>query len=215
MTLYYQTTTREYAEFLRDAVPDGGGADVWARWQAHGRSAPVAMRRVEADVTPACRPTDGPCCGVAAGIPCDDGDVCTVDDACDGTRCAGTVQSVVGLGCELERLVHPDLCEAPLPRKLRRLVAQRVRRARALVRGASRSSKPEKTRLLLGRAANALGPITARAQAAVTGGPGRQRIPAACADAIGTAVARAVEGAARLHPAARAARRTSARRHQA
>jgi hypothetical protein len=44
VTLYYQTTTKEYVEFLRDEnVTNTAGVDLYNAWVAHGRSAPVAM----------------------------------------------------------------------------------------------------------------------------------------------------------------------------
>jgi hypothetical protein len=43
-TLYYQTTSKEYVEFLRDEnVTDTLGQQMYDLWEAHGRSAPVAM----------------------------------------------------------------------------------------------------------------------------------------------------------------------------
>lgn len=44
VTLYYQTTSREYIEFLRDAnVTDDTGREVHDLWVNHGQSAPVEM----------------------------------------------------------------------------------------------------------------------------------------------------------------------------
>jgi PKD repeat protein len=43
-TLYYQTTSKEYVEFLRDAnVTNGAGLAMYDAWTANGRAAPVAM----------------------------------------------------------------------------------------------------------------------------------------------------------------------------
>jgi hypothetical protein len=43
-TLYYQTTTKEYVEFLRDEnVTNSAGDDLYNAWVAQGRCAPVAM----------------------------------------------------------------------------------------------------------------------------------------------------------------------------
>ena len=43
-TLYYQTTSKEYIEFLRDEnVTDAQGDDLYALWLSNGKSAPVAM----------------------------------------------------------------------------------------------------------------------------------------------------------------------------
>jgi hypothetical protein len=47
VTLYYQTTTKEFVEFLRDAnVTNAAGQVLYDSWVAHGRSTPVAMRSV-------------------------------------------------------------------------------------------------------------------------------------------------------------------------
>ena len=44
VTLFYQTTTKEYIEFLRDAnVSDSNGLTAYNAWVAAGKSAPVAM----------------------------------------------------------------------------------------------------------------------------------------------------------------------------
>ncbi len=44
VTLYYQTTTRDYIEFLRDAnVTNTRGQEAYDAWSATGKSAPVAM----------------------------------------------------------------------------------------------------------------------------------------------------------------------------
>lgn len=40
---YYQTSTREYMEFLRDNTNDGTGPTAYSLWVQHGRSAPVVM----------------------------------------------------------------------------------------------------------------------------------------------------------------------------
>ncbi len=44
VTVYYQTSSREYIEFLRDAsAPDPRGTDLYNAWAAVGKSTPVAM----------------------------------------------------------------------------------------------------------------------------------------------------------------------------
>ncbi len=44
VTLYFQTTSREYIEFLRDAnVTDGTGQIAYDQWVKHGKSAPLDM----------------------------------------------------------------------------------------------------------------------------------------------------------------------------
>ena len=45
VTLYYQTTSREYVEFLRDEnTTNTAGQEFYDLWAANGKSAPVAMR---------------------------------------------------------------------------------------------------------------------------------------------------------------------------
>ena len=49
VTFYHQTTTKEYAEFLRDAnVTDQRGQVAYNLWVQFGRSAPVDMDRLRA-----------------------------------------------------------------------------------------------------------------------------------------------------------------------
>jgi hypothetical protein len=44
VTLYYQTLSKEYVEFLRDAnVTNSAGQDLYDAWEAHGKSTPVLM----------------------------------------------------------------------------------------------------------------------------------------------------------------------------
>ncbi len=44
VTLYYQTTTKEYMEFLRDTnVTNNAGQHIYDRWVEFGKSAPVDM----------------------------------------------------------------------------------------------------------------------------------------------------------------------------
>jgi len=201
VTLSYQTTTREYAEFLRDHVPGGAGTDVYARWEARGRSAPVVMAHALLELTPACGPADGPCCDQPVGTPCDDGDACAVEDACADRRCDGGLAGFGGLRCELGRLVSPGMCPDALPPTLRGTIAKRVRKARSLLEAGerARAHRPDRARRLLDRAAAALGPITARVEDAVTAGP-RRRVTAECAHAVTGVVARVVVGVGRLRP---------------
>ncbi len=42
-TLYYQTSSRQYMEFLRDTAQNGSGLTAYNLWVQHGRSAPVDM----------------------------------------------------------------------------------------------------------------------------------------------------------------------------
>jgi hypothetical protein len=98
VALHYQTSTREYVEFLRATAADGTGDNAWARWLAGGMSAPVEMDAAALALEPRCQPgaacpDDGdPCTGercddlgacVHAAVLCpDDGNPCT-DDRCD------------------------------------------------------------------------------------------------------------------------------------
>jgi hypothetical protein len=51
VTLYYQSTSKEYIEFLRDEnTTNSAGDDLHAAWVAHGRSAPVAMATASLDL---------------------------------------------------------------------------------------------------------------------------------------------------------------------
>ncbi len=51
VTLYYQTTTKEYVEFLRDENhTNSTGQDLYNAWVAQGRGAPVAMAQVRVGV---------------------------------------------------------------------------------------------------------------------------------------------------------------------
>ena len=54
MTVYYQTTSKEYIEFLRDAnVTNTTGIDAYNAWVNSGKSAPVAMDSASIALTPA------------------------------------------------------------------------------------------------------------------------------------------------------------------
>lgn len=67
-TVYAQTTTREYAEFLRDEnVTNDLGQIAYDLWVAHGRSAPVAMDSVSLSLEPVCHPADLVCDGTING----------------------------------------------------------------------------------------------------------------------------------------------------
>jgi hypothetical protein len=49
VTLYYQTLTKEYVEFLRDAnTTNSAGQDLYDAWEIHGKSTPVAMAQASA-----------------------------------------------------------------------------------------------------------------------------------------------------------------------
>jgi hypothetical protein len=72
VTLYYQTSSKEYVEFLRDEnVTDDRGLDLYNAWLAHGMSAPVEMLTDTIDIA-----------YFADGDSDGDGDVDLVDFAC-------------------------------------------------------------------------------------------------------------------------------------
>ncbi len=48
----YQTSTREYMEFLRDTAADGSGLVAYNLWVQHGKSAPVVMDLATLDLVP-------------------------------------------------------------------------------------------------------------------------------------------------------------------
>jgi hypothetical protein len=51
VTLYYQTTSKEYVEFLRDAnTTNGAGQDLYNAWVGQGKAAPVLMAQAGARV---------------------------------------------------------------------------------------------------------------------------------------------------------------------
>ncbi len=49
VTFYFQTSSREFMEFLRDATLTPQGQDAYDLWVLHGKSAPVAMDAAELD----------------------------------------------------------------------------------------------------------------------------------------------------------------------
>ena len=52
VTLFYQTTTRDYIEFLRDVnVTNTKGQEAYDVWAATGKSAPVAMDSASIEVS--------------------------------------------------------------------------------------------------------------------------------------------------------------------
>lgn len=53
VTLYYQTVTKEYVEFLRDEnTTNSAGIDLYNAWVGQGRGAPIVMNRVGVSVNP-------------------------------------------------------------------------------------------------------------------------------------------------------------------
>jgi hypothetical protein len=251
VSLYYQTTSREYAEFLRDTAPDASGQNAYDRWVARGKSAPVVMDRVTLDLTPICTPDDQPCddadacttgdfctagacvgtaiscpddgnactddvcvsatgaCGVPRSGTCDDGDACTTGDVCTDGTCAGTVDGAEGLRCLLDATGAADVCAEPLPRKLRRAVDQRVKKAIRLaaffvLRQAAGAPSRVLTRLLA-KTDRAVTQIGTRADAAEASAKPSRHITTACADRLRALVARERDALARLRESVTAA----------
>ena len=71
-TLYFQTSSKEYIEFLRDTnLTDNRGDEIYDLWQAENKSAPVAMDSMEielADGNPADLNGDGQVNGADLGL---------------------------------------------------------------------------------------------------------------------------------------------------
>ncbi len=68
VTLWHQTTTREYAEFLRDQNrTDQTGQVAYDLWVQFGRSAPVSMDTASIDLSSACTGADLNCDGAVDG----------------------------------------------------------------------------------------------------------------------------------------------------
>ncbi len=244
VTLYYQTTSKEYAEFLRDTAPDASGQNAYDRWVARGRSAPVVMDHVAMELVPICTPDDAPCddanacttgdfcvtgactgatspcpddgnactedvcvpatgvCGVPRTGVCDDGDACTVNDACADGACTGTTAGVEGARCLATTLGGADVCPEALPQSLRRFVDKRLHKADRLLatfekkrdRGASARAL-DRIRGALDRVFAGIG---ARAERAVQTKKPSRRISAACAEIVGGLVTRERDVLARL-----------------
>ena len=158
VTVYYQTTSREYAEFLRDTSPDGTGPAFHALWMARGRSAPVAMATATLDLAP-CPADSAPCCATPEGFSCDDGDACTSGETCAADVCTGTIAGFGGVRCELGALESP--CDAPLAKSVRRKVRRNLKTIGGLVdateRKLGKQAPPAKVRKLLDRAGRSLG----------------------------------------------------------
>jgi MYXO-CTERM domain-containing protein len=131
VTLYYQTTSREYIEFLRDEingtatslplpVPSGEAAayivqtdpffgqlrawgdTIWNLW-LHNKDAPGAAPVMMARAVFAL----DSCQGQADGTPCEDGNTCTTGDTCAGGACQGGGM----LACEDQNPCTDDACD--------------------------------------------------------------------------------------------------------
>lgn len=106
VTLYYQSTPREYIEALRDEnVTNHWGDTLHAVWEATGRGAPIAMQTATIEVAASCQSgadcnDDNPCTddacvsNLCTRTPrtgsCSDGNTCTLGDACVDGACVGT-----------------------------------------------------------------------------------------------------------------------------
>ena len=131
ITLYYQTTSREYVEFLRDEIegtaatltapsPSGEaeayvvqsdpfftqlgawGATIWQLWE-HNRDVPGAAPVMMAQRSL----SDGNVCTTGVdGEPCDDGYSCTGNDRCVAGVCVG-----VAIACEVTRECTLATCD--------------------------------------------------------------------------------------------------------
>src|SRR6185369_8950928 len=211
VSLYYQTTSREYAEFLRDTAAGGTGQNAYDRWVARGRSAPVVMDRVTLDLTAICSPDDAPCddrnpctddvcvpltgaCGAPRSGACDDGDACTVNDACASGVCGGTTSSLDGAQCLAGTLGAADVCAEALPKALRRFVDQRVRKANKLYASYATKRDAGASAKKLGRIVTALdrlfASIGSKAERAAASKKTARRITMACGARLGDLVAR-------------------------
>jgi len=186
VTLFHQTTTREYAEFLRDGTPDGTGPAVYAQWEAAGRSAPAVLAHVERELAPRCTRADGPCCGIAEGGACDDGDACTSGDVCTAGACAGAVARYDDVRCLLDALGAAPAC-ADAPKSFARALAQRVKGVRSALATAERlaghGASARRVRSALRRVKVALAKLGARVAAAERARRGK-RITHECAEAV-------------------------------
>jgi hypothetical protein len=143
ITLYYQTSSREYVEFLRDTAPDGSGENAYQRWDARGKSRPVVMDQVALAL----------CEYSPAGVACDDSNACTVD-ACDAV--AGCLHDALGIPAVREALAEDlgagETCTAErIPGKAKRAFT----RARSFTERAERAAgtaKPKRVERFIRRA---------------------------------------------------------------
>ena len=61
VTLYYQSTSKEFVEFLRDEnnAPDGGAGQVmYDLWEANDKCPPELMEQIQIDLVPTTVPAD-------------------------------------------------------------------------------------------------------------------------------------------------------------
>lgn len=237
VTLNYQSTSKEYIEFLQEK---GGtaGQNAYDRWVARGKSAPVVMDRVLRDLVPICTPPDAPCedgdpcttsdtCGDggacepgtpvscpddgnactddvcdsstgACGMPrtgtCDDGDACTTGDSCNAGQCRGDAVGYDGLRCLLTSLDGVEPCAAPLPKKLARGLAQRVRKASGFANKAEKKlgagAKTKVVQKLVDKGVRSLASVDGLVTKATQSKKASQQITAECAGTLRALVAR-------------------------
>jgi hypothetical protein len=188
--LYFETTTREYIEFLRDADPDGAGgagARAFAQWSAHARPVVVDARRLALDpvagttTSTSTTSTTLPRCSDGGG--CDDGDPCTGGDRCEAGECVGRVADVAGVECRLERLVTAPCAGETLPSKLDQRIRKKVQKTVRLLEGAVKAASKKrqgKAEKLRARAAQQLAAISAQAARAAGAPKPAKRISPAC-----------------------------------
>lgn len=205
--LYFETTTREYVEFLRDAAPAENLApaeEAFGQWERHAWPVMMDARRITFAAAPpsttstsTLRPvtTTTLPSGCASDGECDDGDPCTVDRCGDGI-CSASVTTLDGVTCTLERLGNVECVGEVLPRALRKTIRKKAKAARRNVRQAAKAEaagsakKAKKARKLRQRAARQLDAITKRAARAAKAGA-KKHISPACHGEIAAAVAAA------------------------
>ncbi len=202
--LYYQTTSREYAEFLRATADDGSGANFHQRWEARGQSAPLVMNERAVALNPQCAFDADLCCSEPVGLGCDDDDPCSQGDACASERCSGSLAGFEGVRCELDYVRAPSACDPGLPKRLHGFLHKRLRRMRRLATAAEQrlthGAKPEVVRQLLERATKVLAPVDERVLATVTSQRPPQRISTTCARTLEGAIDRLVAVLRQMEP---------------
>ncbi len=120
------------------------------------------------------------CVNANNAVPCNDGNSCSVNDACSQGSCVGSVAGFEGFGCLLHRLKVPDLCPDGLPVSLRRFILKRLGKAQ----GFADRAESEGNAQFLAKARIALDPIATKADAAAAAKSAKKRISATCAATI-------------------------------
>ncbi|MBL8745623.1 MAG: hypothetical protein JNK58_04610 [Phycisphaerae bacterium] len=104
VTVYYQTSSKEYIEFLRDSIsPDPRGTDLYDAWVAVGKSAPVAMDHAMISLSPYAKgdvnndgmTTFGDITTVLANWGVQGGGVLSGDANCDGVVSFGDITVIL------------------------------------------------------------------------------------------------------------------------